>query len=73
LVCLGSRVLRGRRGKALLNVRRQVGEQLECSANHRGMMSLARRFVTLCGAETARLVGRWQCPIRLHYQKLIKQ
>jgi hypothetical protein len=30
-----------------------VGEQLEIGANHRGMMSLARRFVTVCGELSA--------------------
>ena len=35
---------------------------------HRGMMSLARRFVTLCGDDCALLVVRWRCPIRLHYR-----
>jgi hypothetical protein len=68
LACLGSRALRGRRGKALLNIRRQLGEEVEIGANHVGMMSLARRFVTLCGEECAPLVVGWRCPISFHYR-----
>jgi hypothetical protein len=40
----------------ILRVWRHVGEQLEFGANHLHMMSLARRFVTLCGEECAPLV-----------------
>ena len=45
-----------------------VGEQLEIGANHRGMMSLVRRFVTFCGEESAPLVVVWGCPIMLPYR-----
>jgi hypothetical protein len=45
-----------------------VVEQLEIGANHRGMMSLVRRFVTLCGTESAPLVVVWRCPIILPYR-----
>ena len=54
--------------EALLNVRRRFGEEVEIGANHRRMMSLARRFVTLFGGESAPLVVGWRCPIRLHYR-----
>ena len=56
------------RRKALLNVRRRFGEEVEIGANHRGMMSLARRFVTLCGAESAPLVLGRRCPISFPYR-----
>ena len=58
---------------ALLNVRRRVGEQLEIGANHRRMMNLARRFVTLCGDESAPLVVGWGCPISLPLSDMIRK
>ena len=57
-----------RRRNALPKVRRRVGEQVEIGANHLGMVNRRRRFVTLCGEESAPLVVGWGCPIRLHYR-----
>jgi hypothetical protein len=56
------------RNSAFQRVWRAVVERLEFSANHGGMMSLARRFVTLCGEESAPLVVGWRCPISFRYQ-----
>ena len=50
--CLGSRAPAETAPKRRsCTCRRRVGEQVEIGANHWGMMSLARRFVTLCGDE----------------------
>jgi hypothetical protein len=46
-----------RRRRPFQRVWSVVDEQLGIGANHSGMMSLARRFVTDCGEESAPLVG----------------
>lgn len=57
-----------RRGNGLAEVGNRVGTEGEIGANHLAMMSLARRFVTMFGAESVPLVVGWVCPISLHYR-----
>ena len=70
---LGSRPRRGRRRNAVQKVWRAVGEQVEIGANHVGMVNRRRRFVTLCGEESAPLVVGRRCPISLHYRTSIRR
>jgi hypothetical protein len=53
---LASRPHLGWRRSAFQRVWRAVVEQLEIGANHQAMTNLARRFVTVCGEESAPLV-----------------
>ena len=65
---LVSRPRRERRGKALLNVRRRLGEEVWLGANHLAMVNRWRRFVSLFFELSAPLVGARGCPIRLLYR-----
>jgi hypothetical protein len=65
---LGSRDRPDGRSNGLRDIGGPVGEQGGIGANHRGMMSLARRFVDCSSEESAPLVGHGGCPISLHYR-----
>ena len=63
-----SRALAKRRRDGLAQVVGEGRGEVRVGANHLAMVHAPRRFVTLCGAESAPLVVRWRCPISLPYR-----